>query len=160
MDPGGRPAEVDVEAEKAALHAAVPPTLSPEEDVEQPRRMQLFMADLMAHLFLLRQPLPPHSDIPSPLPSPRTPRPPHNLCAIDRSMPPIVSGGGAQHARLTSLPWQPTLSRGLILCGQKITCRSLIQIIATPINGSYSQKNAMTRMRHTNRFCAMVLYSL
>ncbi|GJP32420.1 hypothetical protein CLOM_g17011 [Closterium sp. NIES-68] len=93
MDPGGRPAEVDVEAEKAALHAAVPPTLSPEEDVEQPRRMQLFMADLMAHLFCCGSLSRPHSDIPSPPPEPTDPSPPRTTYVpIDRSMPPIVSG--------------------------------------------------------------------
>ncbi|CAI5474750.1 unnamed protein product [Closterium sp. Yama58-4] len=95
MDASGPPADSrDVEGEKAALHAAVPPMLSAEEDVEQPQRMQLFMAHLMAHLFCCGTLARPHCDIPAGPPEANDPPPPpsRGFVPIDRSMPPIMSG--------------------------------------------------------------------
>ncbi|CAI5486231.1 unnamed protein product [Closterium sp. Naga37s-1] len=94
MDASGPPADSrDTEGEKAALHAAVPPMLSAEEDVEQPQRMQLFMAHLMAHLFCCGTLARPHCDIPPGPPEANDPSPPsRGFVPIDRSMPPIMSG--------------------------------------------------------------------
>ncbi|CAI5458116.1 unnamed protein product [Closterium sp. Yama58-4] len=94
MDASGPPADSrDAEGEKAALHAAVPPMLSAEEDVEQPQRMQLFMAHLMAHLFCCGTLARPHCDIPAGPPEANDPSPPsRGFVPIDRSMPPIMSG--------------------------------------------------------------------
>ncbi|CAI5995115.1 unnamed protein product [Closterium sp. NIES-65] len=94
MDASGPPADSrDAEGEKAALHAAVPPMLSAEEDVEQPQRMQLFMAHLMAHLFCCGTLARPHCDIPPGPPEANDPSPPsRGFVPIDRSMPPIMSG--------------------------------------------------------------------
>ncbi|CAI5513876.1 unnamed protein product [Closterium sp. Naga37s-1] len=99
MDASGLPADSrdaegdsrDAEGEKAVLHAAVPPMLSAEEDVEQPQRMQLFMAHLMAHLFCCGTLARPHCDIPAGPPEASDPSPPsRGFVPIDRSMPPIM----------------------------------------------------------------------
>ncbi|CAI7822918.1 unnamed protein product [Closterium sp. NIES-53] len=94
MDASGPPADSrDAEGEKAALHAVMPPMLSAEEDVEQPQRMQLFMAHLMAHLFCCGTLARPHCDIPAGPPEANDPSPPsRGFVPIDRSMPPIMSG--------------------------------------------------------------------
>ncbi|CAI5490612.1 unnamed protein product [Closterium sp. Naga37s-1] len=93
MDASGPPADSrDAEGEKAALHAVVPPMLSAEEDVEQPQRMQLFMAHLMAHLFCCGTLARPHCDIPAGPPEANDPSPPsRGFVPIDRSMPPIIA---------------------------------------------------------------------